>query len=58
VAGVLETVQDEKDGGGAEADSQTAATGEFMETGIAEGTGAGVEEEGEQSEVGTVVSEQ
>ena len=51
VAGVLETVPDEKDGGRAEVDSQTAATGEALEAGAAEGTEEGAAEEGDEGEV-------
>ena len=51
VAGVLETVPDEKDGGRAEADSQAAATGNALEATAKEGTGAGASEGWEPSQV-------
>ena len=51
VAGILETVPDEADGGRAEADSQAAATGQALEAGAAQGTGAGDEEEGDEGAI-------
>src|ERR1035437_6546203 len=53
VAGVLETVPDEKDGGCAEADSQAAGTGKALEAGAAEGAGTGAAEGWNPSEVRT-----